>query len=148
MWKRRLSCKYSRRLLRQNIANLYPEYLNRVVSRCIFRCFCRSHWLESFLLRHIYPHLVLAALSLQGATCSSGAGIHTHSPTDDPASGAIWGSGASFKGIVNIVISPPTVTLQPHVLYGCVSASPQVLRGFKDLDSCRLTQTAEPRPRF
>lgn len=106
-WKRRLSCEYSRRLLRQNIANYYPKYLRRVVSRCIFRCCCRSQWLGSSLLRHIYPRLVLAALSLQGATCSSGAGIHTYSPTDDPASGAIWGSGASFKDIVSIAMSPP-----------------------------------------
>lgn len=41
----------------------------------------------------------VAAVSLQGATCSSGAGSHAHLPTDDPASGAIWGSEAPFRDI-------------------------------------------------
>lgn len=43
--------------------------------------------------------LSVAVVSLQGATCSSGAGSHAYWSTDDPASGAIWGSGASFRDI-------------------------------------------------
>lgn len=65
--------------------------------------------------------LSVAAVSLQGDTCSPGAGSHAYSPTDDLASGAIWGSGASFRDIsanaVRAGHQPASIIIQPQMCF-------------------------------